>query len=401
MTVIYQSKMCEPEAIDQVDRLPSRDRVTDLDIAGFVISIVSHLVDLVFDLNLAYRYYHNNEIPYFCTTLGFILIPAIVNTAFSIRMYYLDQGKANRSLTNRLSKRGFCCLLILVFQLAPVLRYFDALQYALKSRKAQKNKNIEDQRKYYKLMVQEDSDVALLRVLECFLEAAPQQILQLSIIFHTHGQGISNTFTFIHQLLSIGSSFVSMAWSMASYQRLLRVSLTNKNNITWAGTIMQFMWHFLVTVSRIMCISVVASIYPEYTVLALFIHWMFMVIWLLYSTHDLNFCNNNRIYDFLFYTIFGTVYIFTHVSLSDGRTFWKYVFFYLTLCVENIICMIVWIVKADDTVKETLYYLPIVYINFISFFVGILFMIIYYKIFHPSTGYVSRLTRAAQHALTT
>ncbi|KAJ8971150.1 hypothetical protein NQ317_003440 [Molorchus minor] len=38
-----------------------------------------------------------------------------------------------------------------------------------------------------------------------------------------------------------------MAWSMASYQRLLRVSLRNKHNITWTATIVQFMWHFLVT----------------------------------------------------------------------------------------------------------------------------------------------------------
>lgn len=51
----------------------------------------------------------------------------------------------------------------------------------------------------------------------------------------------------VHQLLSIGSSFVSMAWSMASYQRLLRVALKTKQNISWAGTIVQFMWHFLVT----------------------------------------------------------------------------------------------------------------------------------------------------------
>ncbi|XP_017773404.1 PREDICTED: XK-related protein 7 [Nicrophorus vespilloides] len=392
MTVIYQTKMCETEAVDQVDRLPSRDRVTKWDIAGFIISIISHLVDLIFDCNLAYRYYTDNQIQYFYITLVFILVPAMVNTCFSIRMYVLDREKhRNPSLPNRLTKRGFFCIFILLLQLAPVLRYVDALNYALKSKKAEKERDVENQRKYYKLMVQEDSDVALLRVLECFLEAAPQQILQLSIIFHTHGQGITNTLTFMHQLLSIGSSFASMAWSMASYQRLLRVSLNNKNNITWAGTIMQFMWHFLVTVSRIMCISVVASIYPEYTVIALVVHWAFMVIWLLISTHQLSFCNNNHIYELLFYMIFGTVFIFTHVSLNDGRTLWKYVFFYMTLCVENVVCTIIWMLKADAVLKSTLYYEPILYINFISFFIGILFMIVYYKIFHPSTGYLSRL----------
>lgn len=31
-------------------------------------------------------------------------------------------------------------------------------------------------------MVNEDSDVALIRIFECFLEAAPQKILQITII---------------------------------------------------------------------------------------------------------------------------------------------------------------------------------------------------------------------------
>lgn len=111
--------------------------------------------------------------------------------------YVLDQNNLNRSttLTKKFTKRTLCCILVLIFQLAPVLRYFDALIYAIKSKKAEKQKDIENQRKYYELMVKEDSDVALLRVLECFLEAAPQQILQLSIIFHEHGKRIDNMLT--------------------------------------------------------------------------------------------------------------------------------------------------------------------------------------------------------------
>lgn len=79
--------MCDNgSGIDETDRLPSKDIVTNWDIAGFIISIVSHLIDVGFDCNLAYRYYSSGETGYFLTTLGFILIPALINTAFSIRM---------------------------------------------------------------------------------------------------------------------------------------------------------------------------------------------------------------------------------------------------------------------------------------------------------------------------
>nr|XP_022913761.1 XK-related protein 6-like [Onthophagus taurus] len=387
----FQIRACD-SAIQQdtTDYLPSKDRVTRWDIAGFVFSIITHLVDVGLDINVAYRYYVDNPNQYYYVlTLIFILVPAVINTAFSIKMYCQNKEDTQmKPLTKRFTKRRLCYLIILLFQLAPVLRYFDALRYAIKSKKAEKEKNIENQRKYYKLMIQEDSDVALLRVLECYLEAAPQQILQLAIIFYKHGDG--NTLTIVHQLLSIGSSFVSMAWSMASYHRLLRVALINKNNISWGGTIMQFMWHFLVTVSRIMCISVIASIFPYYTVLVLSVHWFVMVIWLKITSDQPAICGNNKVFEYFFFAVFGTVYIFTHISLSQGRTLVRYVFFYTILCVENIIAMIIWMLYSDEVIRSSPYYLPIICLNFITFFVGIVFMIVYYKICHPSTGYIQR-----------
>ncbi|XP_066254963.1 XK-related protein 4-like [Euwallacea similis] len=387
MTVLHQKKTGPEHDKDEIDRLSSKDRVTNWDIVGFIISIISHLIDVFFDCNLAYRYYLSNYIGYFFTTVGFILIPAVINTGFSLRMYVLSPDNNHRTLTKKFTKRRVLCVLVLVFQLAPVLRYFDALQYAIKSKKAEKVGDQENQRKYYELMVKEDSDVALLRVLECFLEAAPQQILQLAIIFATHGKEFEQTLTMVHQLLSIGSSFVSMAWSMASYQRLLRVSLKTKHNISWPATIVQFMWHFLVTVSRILCISVVASVYPVHTILVLVFHWFVMTIWLSATSSENNFCDHNKMYDFLFYSIFGAVYIFTQVVLVDGPTFLKYLIFYGILFGENTLANVVWIWNADETLQKTHYYKPIIYLNIIPFVVGIIFMLLYYKVFHPSTGY--------------
>ncbi|XP_072390330.1 XK-related protein 4-like [Diabrotica undecimpunctata] len=396
MTILYQTKMCNSER-DEVDRIPSKDRATNWDVAGFVFSIISHIADIVFDCNVAYRYYANKELAYFFATLSFIIIPAIINTAFSVRMYVLDNGNGNRgtNLTKRFTRKRMCIIFVLIFQLAPILRYFDALKYALRSQKAEKDQDVENQRKYYELMVKEDSDVALLRVLECFLEAAPQLILQLAIIFQSHGREIEgNTFTIIHQLLSIGSSFVSMAWAMASYQRLLRVALKTKNNISWAGTFVQFMWHFLVTVSRILCISVIASIYPTETILIIIGHWFVMTLWLACTSAKNNFCNHNSLYDFLFYCILGAVYIFTHVVLVEGPTCCKYVIFYCVLFAENTIANVVWIVSADQELREKVYYLPIILLNVIPFFLGLIFMLLYYKVFHPNlnTGYKPQRT---------
>lgn len=296
----------------------------------------------------------------------------------------MHDGAKNKLVPHTL-KNYRVYIIVLILQLAPVIRYVDSLKYALKSLKAEKKKNFGEQRKYYELMLKEDSDVALLRVLECFLEAAPQQILQITILLVTYNYGIDNTLTIIHQVLSIGSSFVSMAWSMASYHRSVRFVLDTKDNISKTGTAMQFIWHFLVTVSRILSISVLASIFPIPTAIGIIVHWLVMTMWLC-CTEKTNFCNQNLFYDTIFFSIFGLVYTFTHVNLSEGKTRCKYIFFYVICFIENSIATAVWGSIEYSKLKNTYYYMPLIILNILSFIVGILFMIIYYKVFHPSKG---------------
>lgn len=72
--------------IDDVDCIPNKAHVTNFDILALIVSIISHIVDIGLDINLAYRYFHSGRTEYFILTVLFILFPALVNTIISIRM---------------------------------------------------------------------------------------------------------------------------------------------------------------------------------------------------------------------------------------------------------------------------------------------------------------------------
>lgn len=73
-------------SFDEPDRMPDNITVTNLDIIMYIVAIVGHFVDLGLDINVAVRYFLAKMISEFSWTLTFILLPAFVNTAVSIRM---------------------------------------------------------------------------------------------------------------------------------------------------------------------------------------------------------------------------------------------------------------------------------------------------------------------------
>lgn len=93
--------------------------------------------------------------------------------------------------THAMLTRKLFFIIVIAFQLAPVLRYYRTLIYALKAYRFEKLGDRNGQRRYYLKMLKEDQDVALLRVFECFLEAAPQQVLQLTILLKNYHSSIN------------------------------------------------------------------------------------------------------------------------------------------------------------------------------------------------------------------
>ncbi|XP_049841756.1 XK-related protein 7-like [Schistocerca gregaria] len=380
-----EEENCRPATrLDDTDYVPKTSRITYRDILSPIISIISHTADVALDANLAYSYYASAEYVYFKLTLLFILFPALVNTVISTRMYVADED--NMTLTKIATKRWLLRMFVLFFQIAPILRHCDVLMYALQSWKAEKDKDFINQRKYYELMVKEDSDAALLRLFECFLEAAPQQVLQATIIL-TRTKAVS-TFTYYSQLASFGSSILSMGWSMASYQRVIRFAQQDKENITWKGTVMQFLWHFMVTVSRILSISVASAMFPAETAVACGVHWLIMTGWLSLWERT-NFCSSRKFSvakqqaaEILFCSVLGLVYIFTYVTPKDGRNRTRYTIYYMVCFAENVLAVTAW-ATADTVMQEKWYFYPLLIGCIVPFVIGIGFMLLYYLCFHP------------------
>jgi hypothetical protein len=232
---------------DEVDALPENLRYNWFDLLCTLISIATYVVDLVMDCIVAYYFYHlavNHGIYhywYFGLTTFFIVLPCLTMTGFSFRWYVMDSDDSHVKVS---TLRWIIRLIVLFFQVAPLLRYMDSIRYGILSRieKCKEERAITPQAKqqhrkqrirYYTLMVFEDADATLLRLFESFMESAPQLVLQIYILIKDPyanrinkvelvNEGVDPYLKLVILILSVTSSLISLAWSLVVYHRSLR-----------------------------------------------------------------------------------------------------------------------------------------------------------------------------------
>merc|ERR1712212_276266 len=184
-------------SIDETDALPESLRYNWFDLMCTLISVLTYLADLAMDCVIAYYFYHLSSAHgihhywYFGLTVFFIVMPSLTMTGFSFRWYLMDSD--NPQLPEVGMVRWVLRLMVLLLQIAPILRYVDSIRYGLMSRCARSKEikaSTEEEKtrwhrervKWYTLMVYEDADATLLRLYESFMESAPQLVLQIYIL---------------------------------------------------------------------------------------------------------------------------------------------------------------------------------------------------------------------------
>lgn len=180
---------------DDTDALPNYMSFTYLDAMALMFSVGTYFFDIITDIMVSTIHYRNQNYWYFALTIGFIAIPTFVMTCINLRWYIVDsQEPSSPKVTKwQWSLRVLCLLL----QFGPVMRYIDSIIFGFKFRKFEEShgKKSRIARRHFQYMIYEDTDATMLRLFECFLEAAPQLVLQIYIIAVSNRSYIDSDWT--------------------------------------------------------------------------------------------------------------------------------------------------------------------------------------------------------------
>lgn len=179
--------------------------------------------------------------------------------------------------------------------------------------------------------------------------------------------------------LSASASLVSLAWMIASYQKVLRDSRDDKLPMTYKAVIAQILWHLFTIGARTLAFALFASVFQLYFGIFIVAHWCIMTFWIIQGETD--FCMS-KWEEIIYNMMVGVVYIFCWFSVREGRTRCRMLIYSLTVFVENVALTTLWYLYRGAHSSES-YAVVMVCVVASSYALGTFFMFVYYCLLHP------------------
>ena len=256
-------------------------------------------------------------------------------------------------------------------------------------------------------------DLTFLKLIESFMEAAPQLILQLYVYI------VSPQSDLVYRIvtpISLLFSLVSLALAITDYHSAGKDTFHYMFNsdchprLSWTAYFVIIFWQLCLIISRTLAFAFFATEFGLYLFVFLLIHFLFMVVWIYSSSYKMFRCEpvssdetnsrkmryNYRLFHpfvmltrncFLEFVIaaFNSFFFFKFTESSKKTA----VLYYILLAVENIILISLFLAFTDSPVKwnNIIGFVS----TFVSFALGLGFMLLYYCFYHPvhTSSYIS------------
>ncbi|XP_065091796.1 uncharacterized protein LOC135712711 isoform X1 [Ochlerotatus camptorhynchus] len=391
------------------------------DVLFNVISLAGYFCDVVFDVVLGYALYERQKFAYFAAVIVIVSFSLVISQIVSVR-WYLNKRKLRGSTAattgpptegpdspeNSLEKKK---------KKPPIEHVTKAAKYSRYAVLALHCTQLGVLWRYAKLFVPVDlrhvkhevRDLCMLRLVHAFCEAAPMLLLQLYVLVNLQNENHLSTLklkalasshhlsstTLVQQtslaeqqqktfrdlnMVSATLSLFSVCWALASFSKNVRLQNVHRLVLTWLGVIFQFLWRLGTVISRVISLTVYASVYSHWVFLVIILHWFSMFLWLISPKNVFHGERISRLKKAMLGGLIAFVYIFAYINLQEVRHRQKMLTFYVVMFMENCLLVCLWMVGIWHNRPEGWYTIPISVLC--SFAIGLFFMVVYYRYFH-------------------
>ncbi|XP_019767506.2 XK-related protein 6 [Dendroctonus ponderosae] len=308
-----------------------------------IVSLAAYFCDLAFDFLVVYSLYQSGLTVLLALCLSAIIITMLVSQILSVKWY--------------LSKKP-TSLLVLglhVLQMGILWRYARLLHPV-----------------HLGTVKQEVRDLCILRLVHGFLQAAPMLLLQLSLLADPGSKpGMPSDLVTVSAALSL----FSVCWALASFSK--HVQSVDRLVLTWLGVVSQLLWRAGTVTSRALALSAYAATYHSWISLVLGMHWACMFLWLLSPRSPFHGQRGRKLW---VCALVAAIYVLAYINLQGkphGRTM---AIFYVVMLLENCLLVSAWLSASWNHRPDQWVLVPALTVGL--FFVGIGFMLLYYRYFH-------------------
>ncbi|XP_061597105.1 XK-related protein 8-like [Cololabis saira] len=337
-----------------------------LDFLCTCVGLVLLLLDISLDIWAAVGFYQEGAWGPLAVLLLLLVGSSVLVQVFSWFWYSYEEFQMETRVEKWLSPR---LKLLHVLQMGIYLRHAGVLETSMGSFFSRSSDP---------LAVYLSHDLSMLRIIETFSESSPQIVLMLSIILQ---KGLLDPVTVIKALGSVSA----VAFSVTTYHRCLRSFLPEKAKQSFLSSVVYFLWHLTLLLSRLVALALFTSVMP------CFIFGHFLCSWLV-----LFFCawrSNTAFMDspageWLYRATVALVWYFDWFNVVEGKTRKPTLLYHGYILVD--ICLLCGLWYWKMSTDPPAFVVPWVYAaatagTVVALYVlGLLLKVLYYKRFHPN-----------------